>query len=241
MLDEQAVKQIGHDAGLSQTTRTLLCLAVGDEPKSVAKIREIAIKVGITAAKNWNISQLLLASKGKAIKTPAGWELSESGKQAIAPLAGPLLASSPPKAATSLRVHLSGIADADTRSFVEQAIACLEHKLYRAAVVLSWVGAVSVLYNHVVANELAAFNAEATKRNAKWKQAKTRDDLALMGEYDFLQILENRSIIGKSVKAELEGCLKLRNGCGHPNSLHVAEHRVSSHIEILALNVFAKF
>ena len=162
MLDEQAVKQIGHDAGLSQTTRTLLCLAVGDEPKSVAKIREIAIKVGITAAKNWNISQLLLASKGKAIKTPAGWELSESGKQAIAPLAGPLLASSPPKAATSLRVHLSGIADADTRSFVEQAIACLEHKLYRAAVVLSWVGAVSVLYNHVVANELAAFNAEAT-------------------------------------------------------------------------------
>ena len=62
-----------------------------------------------------------------------------------------------------------------------------------------------------------------------------------MGEYDFLQILENRSIIGKSVKAELEGCLKLRNGCGHPNSLHVAEHRVSSHIEILALNVFAKF
>ena len=62
-----------------------------------------------------------------------------------------------------------------------------------------------------------------------------------MKEADFLQVLESISILGKSVKAELEGCLKLRNGCGHPNSLKVSEHRVTAHIEILVLNVFAVF
>jgi hypothetical protein len=108
----------------------------------------------------------------------------------------------------------------------------------RGAVV---VGAVSLLYAHVVANELAAFNTEAKKRNAKWKTAKTRDDLTLMGEHDFLQILQAISVIGKNVKQELEHRLNLRNGCGHPNSLVVAESMVSAHLEALTLNVFAKF
>ena len=49
------------------------------------------------------------------------------------------------------------------------------------------------------------------------------------------------SVLGKSVKTELEGCLKLRNGCGHPNSLRISENRVAAHLEILVLNVFVPF
>jgi hypothetical protein len=62
-----------------------------------------------------------------------------------------------------------------------------------------------------------------------------------MKEHEFLQILNAISAIGKSVKDELEGCLKLRNGCGHPNSLQIGEARVSAHIETLMLNVFSVF
>lgn len=107
--------------------------------------------------------------------------------------------------------------------------------------VLSWVGAMALLYDHVVDKELSAFNAEATRRSSKWKHAKTADDLALMKEFEFLQVLHAISVIGKNLKDELEPRLKLRNGCGHPNSLQIAEHVVASHIEILTLNVFAKF
>ena len=241
MLDEAALKQIIHAPGLSQTVRLLLCLAVGDQPKSISEVTNLAVNAGVSAAKKWNASQLLSASKGKAIKTPAGWELSQSGKNAIEPLIGPLSGAPAPKAATSLRSQLAALANPDTRGFVEEAIACFEYKLYRAAVVLSWVGALSVLYDHIVSKRLADFNAEATRRDSKWRAAKNADGLARMQEYDFLQILEAISVIGKSVKNELEGCLKLRNGCGHPNSLKVAEHRVSSHIEVLLLNVFGKF
>jgi hypothetical protein len=59
-----------------------------------------------------------------------------------------------------------------------------------------------------------------------------------MKEHDFLQVLEVLSILGKNVKNELEGCLKLRNGCGHPNSLKLAESRCAAHIAVLVLNVF---
>ena len=57
----------------------------------------------------------------------------------------------------------------------------------------------------------------------------------------FLDILQAISVIGKNVKQELKKGLTLRNGCGHPNSLKLAEHKVSSHIEDLMLNVFAVF
>ena len=93
----------------------------------------------------------------------------------------------------------------------------------------------------MVKNKLLEFNAEAKRRDPKWKDAKTRDDLARMNEYDFLNILEATSVLGRSVKQELQNCLRLRNGCGHPNTLNVGENRVSAHIETLILNVFSCF
>lgn len=140
----------------------------------------------------------------------------------------------------NLRQHLKEI-DGNTKLFLEEAIACFENELYRATVVLSWTGAVSLLYHHVVENHLEEFNDEATHRNPKWRKAKTKDDLARMRESDFLDILDTLSVIGKNVKQELQFCLKLRNACGHPNSLEVSQNRVASHLEILALNIFSKF
>lgn len=241
MLSESAAKRLVHEGTLSQSTRLLILLAIGDNPKSVEELRQLGKKAGISGIRNWHVSQLLSGSKGKAIHTPEGWELGPSGLAVVEPLAGPLLASAAPKAAVSLRAHLAALSNPATKAFVEEAIGCLENRLFRSAVVLSWVGAVSVLYEHVVVNELAAFNTEASRRDSKWKAATNSDGLARMKEYDFLQVLETIGVIGKSVKSELESSLKLRNGCGHPSSLVVGESRVSSHIEVLLLNVFARF
>jgi hypothetical protein len=158
-----------------------------------------------------------------------------------ATLAGVSYAQPTAKSAVNLRAYLATIKDADTLSFLDEAVTCLETGLLRAAVVLSWVGAVSVLYRHVINNSLAAFNAEATRRDAKWKPARTEDDLALMKEHDFLNVLEAISVIGKSVKLELQNSLGLRNACGHPNSYKLGPARVAAHVEALILNVFQKF
>lgn len=79
--------------------------------------------------------------------------------------------------ANSLKPHLLKIKSIETRAFVEEAIKCFEAGLYRSAVLMSWIGAMSILYDYVIANKLAEFNVEAS-RNPKWKTARTKDDLA---------------------------------------------------------------
>lgn len=242
MLNRKALKVLLHADGVNQTDRLLLCLGVDvDKPKTIGEIKDLAVSAGLRSAAKWNISSLLSASRGKAIRAAEGWELGAKGKEAVRTLAAGYTSGAPPAVAVSLRKELGRITDAEVAAFVREAVACFENGLHRAAVVLSWVGALSLLYEHIVRHKLTAFNAEAARRSSKWKAAKTRDDLALMGEYEFLQILEAVSVLGKSVKHELEGCLKLRNGCGHTNSLKIGENRVSAHIEVLILNVFSRF
>lgn len=242
MLEQNSLKDLLHQSELSNSERLLLCLGIQEgASKTVAEITAIAKSAGLTKVKNWNISSYLSKSKGLAIRTESGWELTSDGKKRVATLAGSFVATPIQRVAATLRSHLSKIKNTDTAAFLDEAIRCYEAKLYRAAVVLSWVGAISALYDHVITHKLAEFNAEASRREATWRAAKKKDDLARMKEHEFLQALNAISAIGKSVKDELEGCLKLRNGCGHPNSLQIGEARVSAHIETLMLNVFSVF
>jgi len=242
LLDANALKDLLHQPQFANLDKLILCLGVQhDAPKTVAEIKDIAKSAGLTKAKNWNISSYLVNSKGLAIRTDAGWELTGDGKKRVATLAGSVVNTPVPRVAAQLRSHLSKITNQDTRVFLDEAIRCYESKLLRAAVVFSWVGSVSVLYDHVIAHRLKDFNTEANRRDTRWRNAKKKDDLARMKEFDFLQVLNALSIIGKSVKDELEACLKFRNGCGHPNSLQIGEARVSAHIETLMLNVFSVF
>ena len=232
------LKNALHQKGLSRQSQVIIALGFTARAATVAEIRAIVANAGVRAARKWNISSVLGSLSGIAVRTNEGWELTDTGRTEFERLSG---TKSTPPAAHSLRNVLSGLGSPDVRRFVEEAISCLEGKQFRAAVVLSWVGALALLYDHVRANVLPAFNAEAVRRDAKWKAAGSSDDLARMKEYDFLQVLESISVIGKNVKVELEAALKLRNGCGHPNSLVIADHRVASHVETLALNVFAPF
>jgi hypothetical protein len=143
--------------------------------------------------------------------------------------------------AADLRQEMAKIADEDTRVFVEEAVKAYEFGLYRSAIVISWLAAVNLLYRHVVANELSAFNIEAARVNPKWKAAKTSDDLGEMKEFEFLERLVAISVIGQNVKTALQECLRRRNGCGHPSSLKVKANTVTHHLETLLLNVFQKF
>ena len=106
---------------------------------------------------------------------------------------------------------------------------------------MSWIGAVSVLYEHVHAKHLTRFNAEANRVDSKWRDASTTDDLSRMREADFLERITALSIIGKDVKKELKSCLDRRNSCGHPNSLQISANTAAHHVEVLLLNVFNRF
>lgn len=226
---------------VSSRDKLLLILGTFDAPVKLENIRGRSLEAGFRIPKKWNLSDILGKSGGLALRVPTGWELSQAGN---AHLQGLGVVPENPVAvriATDLRGHLGNIKNATTRAFVEEAIACYESGLHRSAIVMSWISAVDVLYYEVATSHLAAFNKEAKSVNAKWKEAVNADGLTRMGESDFLERLVPIGIIGKNVKEELLKALKLRNGCGHPNSLKIGPNMVASHIEVLLLNVFEVF
>jgi hypothetical protein len=226
---------------LSNADKLLLILATFDAPCSVSALKERAAKSGLRIGEKWNPSTTLRRTKGLAINVPGGWEITDAGRQHLRNLGVGGISPAAVQVATDLRSHLQEITNVETRTFVEEAVKCFEAELLRSAVVMSWVGALAVLQDHVVRHHLTAFNAEAKRVNSSWKAAVTTDDLGRMKEGDFLDRLAAISVLGKNVKERLKVQLDLRNACGHPNSFAVGPHTVTSHIEILILNVFKRF
>lgn len=219
----------------------LIVLASFSAPCSLQQIRGAASEAGFKIPSRWNESLILGRSKGLAIRVPAGWEITDSGKAHLRNLGVTKLSPAAVQVAVDLRKHLATITNPDIKAFIEEAIKCYEAELLRSAVVMAWLAAVSLLHREVVQKHLAAFNAAAHKRDNKWKDAVNEDGLGLLKEDTFLQCLQDISLIGKNVKEQLQAALKLRNGCGHPNSLKIGPNVVASHIETLLLNVFDKF
>jgi hypothetical protein len=230
-----------HKRELTPLDKLLLVLGTFDAPCQIGDIKARAREGGFAVPRTWNPSAVLGRSNGLAIRSPNGWELTDQGCDRLRSLGLTHLSPAAASVAHDLRAELVNITNADTRAFVEEAITCFEYQLYRAAIVSSWIAAVQVLQQHVHANHLAAFNAEALRVDAKWKLAKTTDDLGRMKESEFLDRLVALSVIGKNVKAELADCLDRRNGCGHPNSMKLGPNTVAHHLEILLLNIFKVF
>lgn len=240
LLDISGLKNWLHK-DLPAREKLLVILASFDQPVQLADMRSRSEEAGFKIPKKWNMSHVLGRSGGLAIRIPSGWELTESGKSHLLSLGINSVNPAVMQVAADLRGHLQNIQNPTTRAFVEEAIKCHEAKLYRSAIVMSWIAAVSVLYRQVVTHHLVAFNNEAKNFNPKWKPAVNEDGLSRMTEAEFLDRLVPIGVIGKNVKEELAKALKLRNGCGHPNSLKVGQNIVASHLETLILNVFEVF
>ena len=242
MIPEDKLSDVLARNDFDQADKIYSCLfSDGNKPKQVREIKTIGKKFGIHRIDKWNVSSQLAKKKNYAVKTPSGWKLTQDGIDYIQSKIGQIVSPRITKATVSIYTALKGVSKQETKNFILEAVGCFERKFYRASIVLSWSGAISILYEYVVKNNLVKFNAEAKRRNSKWKDAKNTDDLGRMKEFDFLNVIESISIIGKNLKQELEICLKLRNACGHPNSLIIAEARVLAHLEILTLNVYTKF
>ena len=156
---------------LGRCDKLLLILASLDAPCRIRDIKERAKEAGFWIPGKWNPSSSLGRSKGLAIRTPKGWEITDAGKQHLRNLGVTKISPAAVRIATDLREELSNIKDTATRSFVEEAIGCYEAELYRSAIVMSWVSAVAVLHDHVHAKHLEEFNTEAKRVNPKWKDA----------------------------------------------------------------------
>ena len=219
----------------------LLCLLAGfDEPQRVRDLRAYGISVGFRRLRSLNVSDILRKSAPFTVNLPDGWKLTNSGYEYLRNHGLNVSHAPDPKPVASLRSASEALPDLRTQTFVREAVTCHEHGLYRAAVIMSWIGAVSMLQGHVFDRHLGRFNEVAFEKERKWSQAKTTDDLSRLGESRFLDRLTDISVISSDVKKELGRCLDRRNSCSHPNSYVIGEQTSAHHLEVLINNVFAR-
>lgn len=241
------LKNLVHAEGLTQRAIVMFALGCnGAGAKSTAEIRGLLVnKGGLKKAKNWNIAAIFSSMKKLVVHIDKRWELTDNGLAELKEIGALSKSTLAAKVDDDLSALLIKVTNKETKAFVEEALNCFRSEYYRAAVVLSWVGAIYSIYVYVHASKLSEFNAAADARFNKtkqtWKAAKTIEDLADMGERNFLQILKDIGLIGSSVKGELIKRLDMRNGCGHPNDYKVGESGVAHHLEMLILHVYEKY
>lgn len=226
---------------ISKTDKYLLIVAHHDGPVKNADIKVIARENGWKDGATSDPGAFLKKS-AHAILIPAGWTLSGPGRASLEDrkLISKIGVLTP--VTETLEKYLLDLHDEDKSRFIEEVIICARNKSYRAAIVLSWVGAMYLLYAHVIATDLKAFNSELQRRFQKAKPVSTIDDLAnAVKESEFLNILEHIKVITKGENKELTSCLDRRNTAGHPNSHTFTETAVGSHIETLINSVYLKF
>lgn len=241
MLSEADVKEWLQDGSIKNLYKILIVLAFLGGSRQVREIVDCAEALGFRKMRRWNVSQSLSGSIGVAISTPNGWEITRKGLERLKSLGIDEARPEAVRVADDLRRALAEIKNEQTRSFVEEAIKCYEADLHRSAVIMSWVGAVSILHEFIFDNHLEAFNKEAKRVGRQKRDATGKSDLGKMTESDFLDIMATLSLLDRDVKKMLKECLDRRNVCSHPNDARIGANVAASHIETLILNVFTKF
>ena len=225
---------------VSKTDKYLLIVAMHDGPMKSNDIRAVARQNGWRDGAN-SIPGDYLKQTTRAIYLPTGWTVTAQCRKELEDrgLFHPTGVLTP--VTQALERYLADVHDPDRARFVEEAIQCVKNAAYRAAIVLTWVGAAYLLYKHVLDNRLDDFNAEARRRNSKWKDAINEDHLAAISESEFLNILEHIRVLTNAEHKELKNCLDRRNTAGHPNSASFQEVTVGAHIHELISKVYAKY
>jgi hypothetical protein len=249
--DENLLLAVQGLAKQGQKPAVLLLLSHVEQPAPTMAIRNKGVQIGYRQVTQWNLSAILksAANDGYVAQLKEGWKLLAPGLKSLDTHYSP---DAPIVSETrhSLKDHVSKVANAERRAFIEEAIKCFDAKAYRAAIVLSWVGAVYILQEHIIAKQRSSFNAAGVARAAKtaasgtpfvFSPVKSLKDFGVIAEGDLLQVCQDAGMLHKAEKKMLQDRLDLRNQCGHPNPLEFAEHSVAFHIEQLMLNVYSKY
>jgi hypothetical protein len=240
------VSDLLNSPDISRRDKIVVLISALGRPSSIAELREEGRSNGLREIENWNVADYLGKLKGLATRVPDGWTLTTKGHARASELGANLQSPLVGQTAMALKRTIDLISDEVRKDFLTDTLRCLDASLNRPAVVYAWVGAVWILQSFVFLNHLSHFNNAGVARfnngsKLFFRPVKSIDDFGRIKEADFLQLLEDISLIGKSFHKQLKDRLDLRNGSGHPNTMVVDEHTTAAHIHFLVENVYRKF
>jgi hypothetical protein len=133
-------------------------------------------------------------------------------------------------------------APASYRPYLQEALECYGHSLYRAAILMVWSAVIQHLHGCAGSHRggIAAFEKANKARfgtSKRYREIKKQDDFLYLGERDFIQLGEDAGMFNRNTRQLLHERLKLRNLCGHPTGYVPGREETVVFIEGLLLNV----
>ncbi len=141
---------------------------------------------------------------------------------------------------SSLEKSFNSIQNIDEKSYLLEALKCLNSKAPRAAVIFSWIAAIRNIQYRCLHCEQVLLNNAIKKYFKNAPMVKNIDDFEKIKERTVLEASHTVGIFNKREKNVLIGCLDLRNQCGHSGTYMPDELRVGAFLEDLYQIVFSK-
>ncbi|MGD0389337.1 MAG: hypothetical protein ABSC42_10330, partial [Tepidisphaeraceae bacterium] len=168
-----------------------------------------------------------------------GYRLERAVRDQFTKLYGGKVVAEKQTTATAKRLETlaAKVLDPAERSFIEEAITCINHSASRAAIVLGWCAAIHRLRKKVEAVGFPAFNA-ASKRlknlnTGKYKRWNKEFTITSFGEFqtnvfdtDLIIVLEGMNLIDGTQSQRLATCFEYRCHSAHPGAAPIGDPHV---------------
>jgi hypothetical protein len=127
--------------------------------------------------------------------------------------------------------------------YIEEALSCYQHGLYRAPILMVWAAIIQHLYSVAGSHRggIAAFESATrpVRSITNYREIKKQDDFLYLGERDFVQLGEDAVMFNRHARRLLQERLDLRNLCGHPTQYRPGREETVIFIESRCLNVLS--
>jgi hypothetical protein len=200
---------------------------------TVGAIRAALMQARAPRAKQMNISDVLAkASPFVYSRDKGNYSLTNTGVRYVREHVGESDAEPEMQHdASSLRRVASKIQDPVIRSYVEEAILCLEVGALRAAIVFLWTAAIRELHEKAWTEKGGAvINPAIKKQDSRARDVKKADDFAYIKDRNFLDATPDMGLLDKGQKDTLVEALNLRNRSGHPTQYKPGADKARSFI-----------
>ena len=168
------------------------------------------------------------------------WKLTTSGQERVREILQlPAADVEIENDVASLQALIDKVGDPDVADYLHEAVKCLQVNALRATVVFTWSAAIKKIRDDVFSCGATQADAAIKKHDARAKNVTKLDDLVLVKESILLLAAQDLGLYDKNERTELEGCLNLRNKCGHPGKYKPGQKKVSGFIEDVVGIVFS--
>jgi hypothetical protein len=167
------------------------------------------------------------------------WNLTDSGREHLRKILGlPKADVEVEHDVGTLEDLVSTLTDTNVRSYLEEAVKCLQVGALRACTVFVWVAAIRTIQSKMMVKGSAAVTGAVQKHDPKARSVKSLDDFAYVKDAIILLAAQELGVLDKNEKDTLTDDLNLRNRCGHPGNYRPGVKKVSALVEDIMSIVF---